>query len=114
MIWRLSEEKATEFTSDVWPAKLRTEEPVLRSQRRIVLSQDADRANWPSELVTRSCTGWLWPVRLRLATPGFSSFGVSSQTMTVLSRLPERSRFGLSKDEASDVTQPLWPSSVPR
>ena len=34
--------------------------------------------------------------------------------MRVLSRLPERSMFGFSKLVASEVTQPLWPSSVPR
>lgn len=34
--------------------------------------------------------------------------------MRVLSRLPERSMFGFSRLVASEVTQPLWPSSVPR
>ena len=34
--------------------------------------------------------------------------------MSVLSRLPERSMCGFSKLVASEVTQPLWPSSVPR
>lgn len=34
--------------------------------------------------------------------------------MRVLSRLPERSMFGFSKLVANEVTQPLWPSSVPR
>ncbi len=34
--------------------------------------------------------------------------------MSVLSRLPERSMCGFSRLVARDVTQPLWPSSVPR
>lgn len=34
--------------------------------------------------------------------------------MSVLSRLPERSMCGFSRLVASEVTQPLWPSSVPR
>ena len=34
--------------------------------------------------------------------------------MRVLSRLPERSMLGFSKLVANEVTQPLWPSSVPR
>jgi hypothetical protein len=29
--------------------------PVLRSHRRRVPSQEPDRANWPSELITTSC-----------------------------------------------------------
>jgi hypothetical protein len=53
-IWRLSAEKATELTSLVWPTKDRTLVPTLRSQRRMDLSQDAESANWPSELVTTS------------------------------------------------------------
>merc|ERR1719265_3025582 len=113
-IWRLSDENATEFTSDVWPAKLRTDEPVFRSQRRIVLSQLAVSANWPSELVTRSWIGWLWPVSFFFATPGCSSFGVRSHTITLLSRLPERRMLGFSKEVAREVTQPRWPSSDPR
>merc|ERR1719324_1717688 len=44
-IWRLSAEKATLFTSFACPWKVRTVEPVLRSQRRIVLSQEAESAN---------------------------------------------------------------------
>ena len=34
--------------------------------------------------------------------------------MRLLSRLPERSMCGFSKLVAREVTQPLWPSSVPR
>ena len=34
--------------------------------------------------------------------------------MRVLSRLPDSNIFGFSKLVASDVTQPLWPSSWPR
>lgn len=34
--------------------------------------------------------------------------------MRVLSRLAERSMFGFSRLVARDVTQPLWPSRVPR
>ena len=34
--------------------------------------------------------------------------------MRVLSRLPERSMFGFSRLVASEVTQPLCPSRVPR
>merc|ERR1719316_2582604 len=48
-IWRLSAEKATLNTSLVWPWKQRTVAPVLRSQRRSVLSQAAESANCPSE-----------------------------------------------------------------
>lgn len=34
--------------------------------------------------------------------------------MRVLSRLPDSNMFGFSKLVANEVTQPLWPSSVPR
>ena len=42
---------------------------VLRSQSLNVLSQDPERANCPSLLITTSDTKWLWPWRLRLAIP---------------------------------------------
>merc|ERR1719160_472718 len=48
-ICRLSPEKATLFTSFVWPWKVRTVAPVLRSHNLIVLSQEPDKANWPSD-----------------------------------------------------------------
>merc|ERR550537_2181625 len=85
-IWRLSAENATVFTSLVCPVNERTDWPTLRSQRRMVLSQDAESANWPSVDVTTSCTAWLWPVKHLRAYPGSSSAGVSSHTITVLSR----------------------------
>lgn len=64
-IWRLSAENETERTSDVWPTKRRVVRPVLRSQRRRVLSHEADRANWPSDETTTSETKPLWPWRMR-------------------------------------------------
>merc|ERR1719158_319530 len=60
-IWRLSPENATLFTSLVWPWKVRAVAPVFRSHKRMVLSQEAERANWPSEERTTSCTHSLWP-----------------------------------------------------
>merc|ERR1719408_899494 len=48
-ICRLSAEKATLKTSLVWPEKVRTLAPELRSHRRMVLSQEAESANCPSE-----------------------------------------------------------------
>merc|ERR1719359_1765493 len=54
-IWRLSAEKATLNTSLVWPWKQRTAAPVLRSQRRRVLSQEPESANCPSD---DSVTSW--------------------------------------------------------
>lgn len=60
-ICRLSAEKETERTSLVWPTKRRVVLPVLRSQRRRVLSHEAERAYWPSEEITTSWTKWLWP-----------------------------------------------------
>ena len=33
--------------------------------------------------------------------------------INVLSREPERSMFGFSREVAREVTQPLWPSRVP-
>merc|ERR1719217_1374077 len=53
-ICRLSAEKATLFTSFACPWKVRTVEPVFKSQRRMVLSQEAESANWPSEEMTMS------------------------------------------------------------
>merc|ERR1719217_659414 len=44
-IWRLSPEKATLLTSFVWPWNVRTETPVFKSQRRMVLSQEPESAN---------------------------------------------------------------------
>ena len=43
-IWRLSSEKETERTSLVWPTNRRVVAPVLSSQRRRVLSQEAGSA----------------------------------------------------------------------
>src|SRR3954451_25225734 len=43
-IWRLSAEKETERTSLVWPTKRRVVVPVESSQRRKVLSHEAERA----------------------------------------------------------------------
>ena len=43
-IWRLSAEKETDRTSLVWPTKRRVVVPVASSQRRRVLSHEADRA----------------------------------------------------------------------
>jgi hypothetical protein len=74
-----------ERTSPVWPTNLRVVKPVLRSQRRRVLSQDEERANWPSEEMTTSETKWLWPWRIFLGKPKLPSSRVSCQTMTVLS-----------------------------
>merc|ERR1719348_2960118 len=50
----LSAEKATDRTSLVWSSNLRVVFPVERSQRRRVLSQDPDKAKWPSEDRTTS------------------------------------------------------------
>ena len=60
-ICRLSAENETERTSPVWPTNFRVVKPVLRSQRRRVLSHDEERANWPSEEMATSETKWLWP-----------------------------------------------------
>ena len=38
---------------------------------------------------------------------------VRFQIIRVLSRLPERSILGFSREVANEVTQPLWPSSMP-
>ena len=43
-IWRLSAEKETDRTAVVWPTKRRVVVPVASSQRRRVLSHEADRA----------------------------------------------------------------------
>merc|ERR1712093_860375 len=60
----LSAEKATERTSLSCPTKRRVVRPVLRSHRRRVPSQEPERANWPSEEMTTSCTKWPWPSRV--------------------------------------------------
>merc|ERR1719474_2512989 len=57
----LSAEKATESTSLVWSSNLRVVLPVDKSQRLKVLSQDPDRAKWPSEERTTSRTCSLSP-----------------------------------------------------
>lgn len=51
-IWRLSAEKETESTSLLWPTKRRVVTPVASSQRRSVLSHEAERAYAPSEEMT--------------------------------------------------------------
>lgn len=43
-IWRLSAEKLTDRTSLLWPTKRRVVVPEASSQRRRVLSHEADRA----------------------------------------------------------------------
>ena len=84
-----------------------------------------------------------WPCRLLLGYPYAASSRVKFQTMRVLSRDPDRSMFGLhvncqpndfrqflpsaelqsilmfantyfSREVAREVTQPVWPSRVPR
>merc|ERR1719439_559328 len=52
----LSPENATLFTSLVWPWKVRTVAPVLRSHKRMVLSQEPESANCPSEESTVETT----------------------------------------------------------
>ena len=71
--------------------------------------------------MTTSDTKWLWPRRARCAYPQALSSGrsvwdppVRRHTMTDLSREEERTRFGSSWVVAMDVTQSLWPVSVPR
>ena len=58
---------------------------VVRSQSRSVLSQDPDRANWPSEDMTTSDTKWLWPWSLLWGCPKPLSSLVSFHWMSVLS-----------------------------
>ncbi len=55
----LSAEKETLKTSAVCPRKDLVVTPALRSQRRTVLSHEADKANWPSEEMARSWMKWL-------------------------------------------------------
>merc|ERR1719504_88816 len=68
-IWRLSAEKATDSTSFLWPTKRRAVVPLRMSHRRRVPSHDPESANWPSELMTTSCTMCEWPSRVRCGTP---------------------------------------------
>merc|ERR1719265_1593589 len=75
----LSPENATLFTSFVCPWKVRTDTPVFKSQRRIVLSHEPDKANWPSAERFTSCTVWPCPCSERRAYPTVSPSGVSSQ-----------------------------------
>lgn len=84
---------------------------------------------------TQSETMWEWPCRLRFGYPYAVSSRVKFQMIRDLSRLADRSIFGLiacqklmhsfitvgiffypyfSSDVAKLVTQPLWPSRVPR
>ncbi len=65
----LSAEKATDMTSLVWSSNLRVVLPVPKSQRRRVLSQEPERAKWPSEDRTTSLTKWWWPCRRLWGTP---------------------------------------------
>jgi len=51
-ICRLSAEKDTERTSPSWPMNRRVVVPVANSQRRSVLSQEAERAYAPSDEIT--------------------------------------------------------------
>jgi hypothetical protein len=81
----LSALKLTERTSELWPTNRRVVCPVLRSQRRRVWSQEAERANWPSEEITISETKWLCPCKIRFGYPYVSSSRVNCQTMIVLS-----------------------------
>jgi hypothetical protein len=92
-ICRLSALKLTERTSEVWPTKRRVVNPVLRSHRRSVWSQEEDRANWPSDEMTTSETKWLCPCRIRFGYPYASSSRVNCQTMIVLS-IPYTSEYG--------------------
>merc|ERR1719215_1993245 len=113
-ICRLSPEKATQFTSLVWPWKVRTRAPEFRSQRRIVLSQEPERANWPSEESTTLDTGSLWPESDLRAYPTASPSGVSSQIISFLLRDEDTITLLCSYVVAMAVTQPLWPWSAPR
>mmetsp|Transcript_51923 Transcript_51923/g.121097 ORF Transcript_51923/g.121097 Transcript_51923/m.121097 type:complete len:211 (-) Transcript_51923:82-714(-) len=112
-ICRLSPEKATLFTSLVWPLKVRTVAPVFKSHRRMVLSHEPDRAYWPSEDSTQLATHSPCPCRDLRAYPGASPSGVSSQIIKVLSRDEDTTRLLCSKVHAIPVTQLRWPSRVP-
>ena len=114
-ICRLSTENATDSTSLAWPRKRRVVAPVARSHRRRVPSQEPDSANWPSDDSTASCTKWECPRRERRGTPYAPSSRVRVHTMSVLSREAERRRSDAgSRGAARAVTQPAWPSRVPR
>lgn len=153
-IWRLSAEKATDRTSLVCDMNWRVDWPlqrysslldrtsrkdfwmtyVLMSQRRRVLSQEPDRANWPSEEMTTSDTKWLWPVSERtgrpMGSPSDEAFAFTSHTRMVLSAshsinhsviqsdIPREAEMtvvdeSLRVNVAICVTQPVCPSKVP-
>ena len=138
-ICRLSAEKETLRTSPVCPTNFRVVNPVFKSQSRRVLSQEEERANWPSEEIETSETKWLCPWRIFLGKPKEFSSRESCQTMTVLSiknvsslfpfHHPSRLRqekdpqdspreavrimSGFSEEVAMAVTQPEWPARVP-
>lgn len=66
-----------------------------------------------AEQHTQSETIWEWPCRERFGYPYELSSRVKFQMIKVLSREPERSMLGFSREVARDVTHPLWPSRVP-
>merc|ERR1740117_23645 len=106
-IWRLSPEKATLNTSLVCPWNVRADAPVFKSHKRMVLSHEAESANWPSEERTTACTASLCPPMLRRAYPGLPSASpVSSQTMSFLSREHDTTMLLCSKVVAMPVTHP--------
>lgn len=67
------------------PTNFLVVKPVLRSHSLKVLSQLAERANWPSDEMAMSETKWLWPWRIFLGKPKEESSRVNCQTMMVLS-----------------------------
>ncbi len=88
----------------MWPTNLRVVRPVLRSQRRRVLSHDDESANWPSDEMTTSETKWLWPWRIFLGKPNDDSSRESCQTMMVLSAGQPCSRAKFSPAKSGPLT----------
>ena len=72
------------------PTNLRVVLPVLRSHSLRVLSQEPDRAKWPSEERTTSEMKWEWPCSRFWGTPYWPSSLVSFHTISDLSRLEDR------------------------
>lgn len=56
---------------------------------------------------------WECPWRDLFGYPYEVSSRVKFQMMRDLSREPDKSMFGFSREVAREVTQPLWPSRVP-
>jgi hypothetical protein len=88
--------------------------PWVRSQSLRVLSQEPERAKWPSDDITASLTKWLWPFNRFWGMPKFVSSWTNFHNITEQSEDKEWKNHRLMHQVTTMVTTEvmLWGNAV--